>query len=79
MSERFLRRKNNTNCENYCPIAPVFKNTQHTIVESNAIRLSKLILNNKKKPEIVYSSVNRFGGRGGNYGGFRGIPRNSMA
>lgn len=49
MSERFLRRKNNSNCKDYCPIAPVFKNTEHTIVQSNAIRLSKLILNNKKK------------------------------
>jgi len=78
MSERIRKRQNNTNCKNYCPILPVFNETTSSINQSNALRLAKLIQNNKKKLNIVNQPVNMLGGRAGNLGGLRGLPKNSL-
>ena len=82
MSEANKRRINASICgmkNNLCPPKPIFKETSHTINQSNALRLSYQIINNKKKPSIVYRSVNQYGGRTGSLGGFRGLPKNSFA
>ena len=78
MSERIRLRQNNTNCKNYCPILPVFNETNNSLNQSNALRLVALIKNNKKKLAIVNQPVNVLGGRAGNLGGMRAIPKNTL-
>ena len=79
MSERIRNRQNNTNCKNYCPVMPVFNETSYSLNQSNTLRLAGLILNNKKKPVVVYDPVNSLGGRSGSIGGIRALPKNSFA
>ena len=78
MSERIRLRQNNTNCKNYCLISPVFNETNNSLNQSNALRLVALIKNNKKKLAIVNQPVNALGGRAGNLGGMRAIPKNTL-
>lgn len=89
MSSSIKNRINNDPCKTgafvngdynkkICPEKPIFSNSNTQFNQSNALRLSKQILNNKKKPIIVYRSVNEYGGRSGSIGGYRGPIKNSF-
>ena len=81
MSEALRKYKSSSLCGNQnkiCPEKPIFSNNSLTKNQSNALRLGHLIVTSKKKPEIISADVNRFGGRSGSIGGFRGLPRNNL-
>jgi len=81
MSERIKQKQNNSNCGNEgkkCPTPPIFSKTSYSLNQSNALRLAKLIINNRKKPQIVYVDVNSLGGSSGSLGGARALPKNKL-